>query len=208
MKLYYTPGVCSMAVHIALPEAGLPVTLAKVDLLHHKLAVPEDGTDDYYTINPRGYVPLLQLDDGSRHTEAASLLQYIADLVPERALLPAAGTRERLEATGWITLVSTELHKVFSPWLWHKETAQSTVEACKAKLQLRFAELDKHLQGRQYLTGDTFTVADAYCFTILGWARMLMMPLTAYPTLQDYLSRIAARPAVQEAMRAEGLVRD
>ncbi|QQX84462.1 glutathione transferase GstA [Cupriavidus necator] len=208
MKLYYTPGVCSMAVHIALREAGLPVTLAKVDLLRHKLAVPENGTDDYYTINPRGYVPLLQLDDGSRHTEAASLLQYIADLVPERALLPAAGTRERLEATGWITLVSTELHKVFSPWLWHKETAQSTVEACKAKLKLRFAELDKHLQGRQYLTGDTFTVADAYCFTILGWARMLMMPLTAYPTLQDYLSRIAARPAVQEAMRAEGLVRD
>lgn len=208
MKLYYTPGVCSMAVHIALREAGLPVTLAKVDLLHHKLAVPENGTDDYYTINPRGYVPLLQLDDGSRHTEAASLLQYIADLVPERALLPAAGTRERLEATGWITLVSTELHKVFSPWLWHKETAQSTVEACKAKLKLRFAEFDKHLQGRQYLTGDTFTVADAYCFTILGWARMLMMPLTAYPTLQDYLSRIAARPAVQEAMRAEGLVRD
>ncbi|MFS8933378.1 glutathione transferase GstA [Cupriavidus taiwanensis] len=208
MKLYYTPGVCSMAVHIALREAGLPVTLAKVDLHTHKLAVPEHGTDDYYTINPRGYVPLLQLDDGSRHTEVASLLQYIADLVPERALLPAAGTRERLDATGWITLVSTELHKVFSPWLWHKETAQSTQDECKAKLQRRFAELDRHLQTRQYLTGDTFTVADAYCFTIVGWARILKLPLNDYPALQQYLSRVAARPAVQEAMRAEGLVRD
>lgn len=208
MKLFYSPGACSMAVHIALREAGLPVTLAKVDLIQHKLVQAENGSDDYYAINPRGYVPLLQFDDGSRHTEVASLLQYIADQVPERTLLPAAGTRARLEATGWLTLVSTELHKVFSPWLWHKETAQITQEACKAKLQLRFAELDRHLQTRQFLTGDTFTVADAYCFTIVGWARMLMMPLTAYPALQQYLSRVAARPAVQEAMRAEGLVRD
>lgn len=208
MKLYYSPGACSMSVHIALREAGLPVTLAQVDLQHHKLAQPENGSDDYYAINPRGYVPLLQLVDGSRHTEVASLLQYIADLVPERGLLPAAGTRERLEATGWLTLVSTELHKVFSPWLWHKETAASTQQACKAKLQARFAELDRHLQTRQYLMGDRYTVADAYCFTILGWARMLMMPLTAYPSLQEYLSRVAARPAVQEAMRAEGMVRD
>ncbi|AGW88426.1 glutathione transferase GstA [Cupriavidus necator] len=208
MKLFYSPGACSMAVHIALREAGLPVTLAKVDLVQHKLVQAENGSDDYYAINPRGYVPLLQFDDGSRHTEVASLLQYIADQVPERTLLPAAGTRARLEATGWLTLVSTELHKVFSPWLWHKETAQITQEACKAKLQQRFAELDRHLQTRQFLTGDTFTVADAYCFTIVGWARMLMMPLTAYPALQQYLSRVAARPAVQEAMRAEGLVRD
>ncbi|MBP0622019.1 glutathione transferase GstA [Cupriavidus consociatus] len=208
MKLYYSPGACSMSVHIALREAGLPVTLARVDLQHHKLAQPEHGSDDYYAINPRGYVPLLQLDDGSRHTEVASLLQYIADLVPERNLLPAAGTRERLEANGWLTLVSTELHKVFSPWLWHKDTAPDTQAACKAKLQARFAELDRHLQTRQYLMGERYTVADAYCFTILGWARMLMMPLSAYPSLQQYLSRVAARPAVQDAMRAEGLVRD
>jgi len=208
MKLYYSPGACSLAAHIALREAGLPVTLARVDLVRHKLVEAEEGADDYYAINPRGYVPLLQLDDGSRHSEVAALLQYIADLVPERKLLPTAGTRERLEATGWLTLVSTELHKVFSPWLWHKETAVSTAQACKAKLQLRFAELDRHLQSREYLTGSTFTVADAYCFTIMGWARMLMMPLTAYPSLQQYLSRVAARPAVREAMRTEGLIRD
>jgi glutathione S-transferase len=208
MKLYYSPGACSLAAHIALREAGLPVTLAKVDLVRHKLVAAEDGSDDYYAIHPRGYVPLLQLDDGSRHSEVAALLQYIADLVPERKLLPTAGTRERLEANGWLTLVSTELHKVFSPWLWHKETAESTAQACKARLRLRFAELDRHLHSREYLTGSTFTVADAYCFTIMGWARMLMMPLTAYPSLQQYLSRVAARPAVREAMRAEGLIRD
>ncbi|KJK21296.1 glutathione S-transferase [Burkholderiaceae bacterium 16] len=208
MKLYYTPGACSLAVHIALREAGLPFTLAKVDLATHKLAEPEHGSDDFYMVSPRGYVPLLQLDDGSRHTEAASLLQYVADLAPARALLPAAGTRERLEAVGWLTLVSTELHKVFSPWLWHKETAESTREACKAKVAMRFAELDKHLATRDFLAGKQFTVADAYCFAIVNWANILHMPLNPYPALQSYLSRVAARPKVQEALVAEGLARD
>jgi len=208
MKLYYSPAACSMAVHIALREAGLPVTLARVDLIHHTLAEPENGTNDYYAIHPRGYVPLLQLDDGSRHSEASALLQFIADQVPERHLLPAPGTQARLEAVGWLTLISTELHKVFSPWLWHKETDASTVEACKAKLHKRFAELDGHLASRDYLLGNQFSVADAYCFTIVGWARLLHLSLDAYPRLQEYLSRVAARPAVQAAMRAEGLVRD
>lgn len=208
MKLYYSPAACSMAVHIALREAGLPVTLARVDLIHHTLAEPENGTNDYYAIHPRGYVPLLQLDDGSRHSEASALLQFIADQVPERHLLPAPGTPGRLEAVSWLTLISTELHKVFSPWLWHKETDASTVEACKAKLHKRFAELNHHLASRDYLLGSQFSVADAYCFTIVGWARLLHMSLDAYPKLQEYLSRVAARPAVQAAMRAEGLVRD
>ncbi|SDP44612.1 glutathione S-transferase [Ralstonia sp. 25mfcol4.1] len=208
MKLYYSPAACSMAVHIALREAGLPVTLARVDLIHHTLAEPENGSNDYYAIHPRGYVPLLQLDDGSRHSEASALLQFIADQVPERNLLPAPGTQARLEAVGWLTLISTELHKVFSPWLWHKETDASTVEACKAKLHKRFGELDQHLASRDYLLGSQFSVADAYCFTIVSWARLLHLKLDAYPRLQEYLSRVAARPAVQAAMRAEGLVRD
>ncbi|SDD11861.1 glutathione S-transferase [Cupriavidus sp. YR651] len=208
MKLYYSPAACSLAVHIALREAGLPVTLARVDLIHHTLAEPEHGTNDYYAINPRGYVPLLQLDDGSRHTEASALLQYIADQVPARNLLPQAGTEARLEAVRWLTLISTELHKVFSPWLWHKETAASTIEECKTKIHKRFAEIDQHLATREYLMGQQFTVADAYCFTIASWARLLHIPMNAYPSLQDYLSRVAARPAVQDAMRAEGLVRD
>jgi glutathione S-transferase len=208
MKLYYSPAACSMAVHIALREAGLPVTLARVDLIHHTLAEPENGTNDYYAIHPRGYVPLLQLDDGSRHSEASALLQFIADQVPARKLLPAPGSQARLEAVGWLTLISTELHKVFSPWLWHKETDASTVEACKAKLHKRFGELDQHLASRDYLLGSQFSVADAYCFTIVSWARLLHLKLDAYPRLQEYLSRVAARPAVQAAMRAEGLVRD
>lgn len=208
MKLYYSPGACSLAVHIALREAALPVTLARVDLIHHTLAEPENGTNDYYAIHPRGYVPLLQLDDGSRHSEASSLLQFIADQAPARNLLPQAGTQARLEAMGWLTLISTELHKVFSPWLWHKETAASTAEACKEKLRKRFAELDRHLASREYLMDRQFTVADAYCFTIVSWARLLHLPLDGYPKLQEYLSRVAARPAVQAAMRAEGLVRD
>lgn len=208
MKLYYSPGACSLAVHIALREAGLPVALARVDLVHHTLAEPENGSNDYYTVNPRGYVPLLQLDDGSRHSEASALLQYVADQAPERNLLPQAGSKARLEAVGWLALVSTELHKVFSPWLWHKETAESTAEACKEKLRRRFAELDQHLATREYLMGSQFTVADAYCFTIVNWARLLHLSLDAYPKLQEYLSRVAARPAVQAAMRAEGLIRD
>ncbi|MGO4579932.1 glutathione transferase GstA [Cupriavidus sp. 2TAF22] len=208
MKLYYTPGACSLAVHIALREAGLPFTLARVDLATHKLAEPENGNTDFYAVSPRGYVPVLQLDDGSRHTEATSLLQYVADLAPASALLPAAGTQARLEATGWLTLISTELHKVFSPWLWHKETADSTREACKAKLALRFAELDRHLATRDYLAGKQFGVADAYCFAIVNWASILHMPLNPYPALQAYLSRVAARPRVHEALVAEGLARD
>jgi len=208
MKLYYAPGACSLATHIALREAGLPFTLARVDLATHKLAEAENGNDDFYAISPRGYVPLLQLDNGSRHTEGVALLEYIADRVPERALLPAAGTRERIEAVGWLALVATELHKVFSPWLWHKETDASTREACKAKLAQRFAELDAHLARREYLMGDTFTVADAYCFTVVNWANFLGIALGAYPALQAYLARVAARPKVREALVAEGLARD
>jgi len=208
MKLYYTPGACSLAVHIALREAGLPFTLAKVDLATHTLAEAENGSTDFYAVSPRGYVPMLQLDDGSRHTEAASLLQYVADLAPAAALLPPAGTVARLEAVGWLTLVSTELHKVFSPWLWHKETAESTREACKAKVARRFAELDRHLATRDYLAGDRFGVADAYGFAIVNWATILRMPLNPYPALQAYLSRVAARPRVREALVAEGLARD
>lgn len=202
MKLYYAPGACSLAVHIALREAGLPATLVKVDLATHRT---EDG-GDYLQINPRGYVPLLELDDGGRHTEAAALLQYIAELAPGNALLPASGL-PRLQVLGWLTFVSSELHKVFSPWLWHKETADSTRKAVKDKLALRFAELDRLLERQDYLAGTEFSAADAYCFTIVSWAPMLGMSLKAYPKLSTYLERVAARPAVQEALRAEGLVK-
>ena len=203
MKLYYSPAACSLAVHIALREAGLAAEFVPVDLGTHRLA---DGSD-YFAINPRGYVPLLELDDGSRHTEVAALLQYLGDLAPASGLMPAAGGRERFEVLKWLTFVSSELHKVFSPWLWHKETADSTRKACRDRLALRFTELNTHLAQHPFLAGQQFTAADAYAFTILSWAPVLGLSLKAYPHLADYLARVSARPAVQEALRAEGLVK-
>jgi glutathione S-transferase len=203
MKLYYAPAYCSQAVHIALREAGLEISLVKVDTEAGKL---EDGTD-YAPINPRGYVPLLELDDGSRHTEVAALLQYVGDLVPDNGLMPAFGSRDRFLVTQWLTFVSSELHKVFSPWLFHKDTADTTRKASKDKLARRFGELERHLEGRDWLVGDAFTVADAYCFTIMSWAPMLGMSLKAYPHLAAYIERIKLRPAVRAALVAEGLVK-
>ena len=204
MKLYYSPGACSQAVHIALREAGLALDLAKVDLATHQL----EGGADYFAINPRGYVPLLELQDGSRHTEVAALLQYVGDLAPASGLMPAFGTAQRFEVLKWLTFVSSELHKVFSPWLWHKETADSTRKDCKDKLALRFAELDRLFGERSYLAGDAFTVADAYAFAIVSWAPMLGLSLKPYPQLQAWLTRIAQRPAVHAALVAEGLAKD
>ena len=204
MKLYYSPGACSQAVHIALREAGLALDLAKVDLATHQL----EGGADYFAINPRGYVPVLELQDGSRHTEVAALLQYVGDLAPASGLMPAFGTAQRFEVLKWLTFVSSELHKVFSPWLWHKETAESTRQAVKAKLADRFAELDRLFGERSYLAGDAFTVANAYAFAIVSWAPMLGLSLKPYPQLQAWLMRIAQRPAVHAALVAEGLAKD
>ena len=202
MKLYYSPAACSLAVHIALRETGTPFDAVKVDLVKHRLA---DGSD-YYAVSPRGYVPLLEFDDGARHTEAASLLQYVADLDPSQALIGTPRSARRLAVVEWLTFVSSELHRVFSPWLWHKETADSTKAAVREKLATRFAELDAHFKTNEYLAGE-FSVADAYAFTIINWAHLLAVPLKAYPNLQAYLARVSARPHVQDALRAEGLTK-
>jgi glutathione S-transferase len=202
MKLYLSPGACSLAVHVALREIGVSFDSVVVDLAKHTTA---DGAN-FYAISPRGYVPLLQLDDGSRHTEVASLLQYVADLDPAQALIGAAGSARRLAVVEWLSFVSTELHKAFSPWLWHKETADSTRQAVKDKLATRFAELDALLSKQDYLAGE-YSVADAYAFTIVNWTNFLALPLTPYPHLKAYLTRVSARPRVQEALRAEGLVK-
>jgi glutathione S-transferase len=202
MKLYYAPGACSLAVHIALRETGPSFDAIRVDLAKHTLP---DGSD-YFAVSPRGYVPLLELGDGSRHTEAASLLQYVADLAPGRPLIGEPGTPRRLAVVEWLTFVSTELHKTFSPWLWHKETADSTKKAARDKLAVRFAELDRLLATRDFLAGD-YSVADAYAFTIVNWANFLAISLKPYPKLEAYLARVAARPAVRDALHAEGLDR-
>ncbi len=202
MKLYYAPGACSLAVHIALREIGANFESVAVDLAKHTTA---DGAD-YHAISPRGYVPLLQLDDGSRHTEVSALLQYVADLDPTMALIGALGSARRLAVVEWLTFVSTELHKVFSPWLWHKETALSTRQAAKEKLATRFAELDALLSTQDYLAGE-YSVADAYAFAIVNWANFLAIRLTPYAHLKTYLDRISQRQRVQDALRAESLVK-
>jgi glutathione S-transferase len=201
MKLYYAPGACSLSVHIALREVGAEFDPVRVDLRTHQLA---DGSD-YTTIAPRGYVPVLSLPDGSRHSEAASLLQYVADLDPSQALIGAHGTPRRLAVIEWLTFVSTELHKTFGP-LWNPQAAESTRAAATSTLAKRFAELERHFAEHQHLAGG-FSVADAYAFTVLSWAALLGQSLAPYPKLQQYLGRIAARPQVQAALRAEGLTK-
>lgn len=203
MKLYYSPAACSLAVHIVAREADLPLELIKVDLGTHRL---DDGTD-YRTINPRGYVPLLELDDGTRLTEVAALVQYLAELAPAARLIPPAGTIDRVRAQGWLTFVSSELHKAFSPWLWHRDTAASTKQDVLDRLARHFAELDALLAGQPYLMGEAFTVADAYAYAIVSWAYPLRVDLAPYPSLRAYLTRVAARPRVREALAFEGLLR-
>jgi glutathione S-transferase len=202
MKLYYSPAYCSLAVHIALRASGLPFSVAKVDTVSARV---DDGSD-FRAVNARGYVPVLELTDGSRHTEVAALLQYVGDAAPDSGLMPAFGSPERFEVLQWLTFVSSELHKSFSPWLFHKETADSTRKAVREKITLRLQDLDQRLAGRKWLVGDSFTVADAYAFTILRWAPMIGMSLKSFPQLEAYLARTEALPAVNAALVAEGLV--
>jgi glutathione S-transferase len=204
MKLYFSPAYCSQAVHIALREAGIAADLVQVDTVAGRTA----AGDDYRAINPRGYVPMLELDDGSRHTEAAALLQYVADLAPAAGLIPPVGSRDRFEVLQWLTFVSSELHKGFSPWLFHKETADATRKAVKDKLKLRIADVEARLQGREWLVGRGFTVADAYAFTILSWAPMVGMSLAAWPNVVAWMDRVRSREAVRAVLRAEGLLKD
>jgi len=201
MKLYFSPGACSLAPHISLAEAGVSYQIVKVDLRKHAL---DDGSD-YYTINPKGYVPLLELDDGARMSEVAVILQYIADRKPG-TLAPAFGGIERYRMMEWLNFIATELHKQFGP-LWYPTTPDATKEAQKAKLATRFDLVAKALAAQPYLTGPAFSIADAYLFTILNWAPMLKVDLAPWPALQQFQARVAARPAVHAALVAEGLVK-
>jgi glutathione S-transferase len=197
-KLYYIPMACSLAAHIVAREADLALELVRVE---PRTKRTETG-EDYVAIQPRGYVPALALD-GEVHTEAAALLPYLADQAPASPLLPAAGTKERFRVQQWLAFVSSELHKVISPWLWDAGAAESTKQASREMLAVRFAELDARLRESAYLTGDAFTVADAYAFAVLNWMRVLKIDLAAHPNLAAYVSRIAARPKVREALSAE-----
>ena len=201
-KLYYAPGACSLAPHIVAQETGIPLDLVKVDLASHKT---ETGAD-YYSINPRGYVPALDIGQGEPLTEASVVVQYLADQKPNSGILPPAGSIERVRVQQWLAFIATELHKGFSP-LFNPATPETMKPIILAQIAKRFTELDKHLSIRSYLTGEKFTVADAYAFTILNWANFLKVDLGAYAKLHDYHARIGARPAVQKALKAEGLVK-
>jgi glutathione S-transferase len=203
MELFYSPGACSLAPHIAAREAGIPVSLVKVDLGAKKT----EAGDDYLAINPRGYVPAIRFEDGEVMTEAAVLLQVLADRKPEAGLAPPLGTRERYRLMAWLTFISSELHKGFGP-LWNPATPDAAKAGIKDRLATRFAWLDGQLAGRDYLTGDRFTIADAYAFVILNWAGMLDVDLTPYRNIGGFMARVAARPKVREALSAEGLLRD
>jgi glutathione S-transferase len=197
MKLYYSPGACSFAAHVALVEAGLPYEPVKVDLRTHKLA---DGSD-YYAVNPKGYVPLLVLDDGTKLTEAAVVLQYIADRKPG-ALAPAFGSIERWKLMEWLNFIATEVHKGFGP-LWYPTTPAETREQAIEKLGKRFDFIVAELGSREYLHGNAFSIADAYFFTVLSWHKFLKVDIARWPALVAYLERIGARPSVQQAKRVE-----
>ena len=198
MKLFFSPGACSLASNIAFHEAGLPVELVRVDTKTHTL---KDGSD-YYQINPKGYVPAIQLDDGQVFTEGAALLQFIGDQKPETAIIPRAGTLDRLRANEWLTFVSSEIHKGFSP-LFNPDLKDDAKTVLLNKLQKRFDLLDKHFADHKFLMGEQFTVADAYLYTVISWAPGLKIDLDKWPNLAKYRLRVAERPKVKAALQAE-----
>ena len=202
MKLYYSTGACSLSPHIALREAGLPFELVLASTKTHKLT---DGTD-YYTINPKGYVPLLELDNGERLSEGPAIVQYVADLVPAKNLAPANGTMARYRLQEWLTFIGTEIHKTFSP-LFVPSTTEEARTAAKTRLLGRLSYVNEQLAGKQFLLGDTFSVADGYLFTVTNWARPTGLDISSLTNLGAFMARVAARPAVQEALKAEGLLK-
>jgi glutathione S-transferase len=202
MKLYYSPAACSLSPHIAAREAGLPIELVKVDLDTHKTA---DGAD-YYTINPKGYVPFLALDNGSTLSEGPAIVQYLADKAPLSGLAPAAGTAERYRLQEWLNYISTELHKGMGS-LFDGAMPADYKAVIKERVGKRFDFLSTALKDKPYLMGDAFTVADGYLFTVLGWTKWLGIDLARWPVLAQYVARVGARPKVVEALKAEGLVK-
>jgi glutathione S-transferase len=200
MKLYYAPGACSQAPHIVLREAGLPFDLVKVDLA----AKRTEAGEDYAAINPKGAVPALGLDDGSLLTENAVILQYLADLAPAAGLIPAGGL-ERYRLLEWLNFVATELHKGFGP-LWNPATPAEFKQATREQLGKKFDYLQDALRDRPYIAGERFTIVDAYAFVVLNWTAMHDIDLSRWPGLTAFSARVAQRPAVRQALVAEGLL--
>ena len=198
MKLYYGVGACSLAVLITAIEADIAIDLEKVDIYHLPHTLP-DGSD-FASVNPRHYVPVLDLGDGTMMSEVATLVQYVADLAPDTGLGPGKLSPDRYELQSWLTFISSELHKAFSPWLFHAEVGAAAQDFARSRIAARLDYVEAALTGRDYLMG-RFTVADAYLFTILGWAKFTRVPLEAFPNIRAWLERVGSRPAVIEALR-------
>lgn len=196
MKLYYSTASCSLAPHIIMREIGLPVELVAVGLKggHYK-------GGDFKNVNPKGYVPTIELENGEILTEVAVILQYLSDHHPEKKLMPAVGTMERYRCLEWMNYISTEIHKGFSP-LFSSYPSEVKQDAA-SRLKERIALVEKHLKKEKYLMGNSFTVADAYMFTVLNWSGYVKLDISEFTAISEYLSRVRERASVQEALRAE-----
>jgi len=202
MKLYFSPGACSLSPHIVSHELGEPLALEKVDTKTKQTA----SGKDYLRINPKGYVPALELDDGQVLTEGPAIVQFLADRRPEAGLVPAAGTFERYRVVEMLGYLNSELHKTYSP-LFNPNTSQEVRAERHEYLKKRYALIEQQLTGRDYLFGERFGVADAYLFTLTNWAKSVKLDLSDFPSLLAFQQRVAARPAVQAALKAEGLIK-
>ncbi len=201
MKLYYAPGTCALASHIALEETGQPFEIDRINVPTKTTASGED----FMQINPKGYVPTIQLDDGSFLTEGAVILQYIADQNSITNLAPMLGTMERYRLQEWLNFIGSEVHKTYSP-MFNKAVAEDYKVIARTLLAKRLSYVEAELADKLFLMGDTFTIADAYLFTVLRWSERVNFDLKPFPNIQSYLARIAVRPSVQAAMKAEGLI--
>lgn len=199
MKLYYSPLACSLSPHIVLREAGLPYELVRVDLKSHTLA--SDGSD-FLAIHPKGYVPLLELDDGQRLSEGPAIVQYLADRVPERQLAPANGTLARYRLQEWLGFINSELHKGFSP-LFKPDASEEVKKSAREQIGKRLDYIVSQLGDKPFLFGEVFSVADAYLFVILNWGQWVGVELARWPALAEFHARVAARPSVREAIALE-----
>jgi glutathione S-transferase len=201
MKLYFAPGACSLSPHIVARELGIPFELKKVNTKEKTI----EGGGDYWQVNPRGYVPALELDNGQVLTEGPAIVQYLADQKPDAGLAPKNGTIERYRVQEWLNFLTSEIHKQFSP-LFKPNTPEDYKPIAKQNIATRFDWLDRQLEGKEYLTGKQFTVADAYLFVLTNWTKPTQIDLSKWPNIAAFQKRVAARPKVKEAMQAEGLI--
>jgi glutathione S-transferase len=201
MKLYYSPGACSLSPHIVACEAELSIELVKVDL---QSKLTETG-EDFRQLNPNGYVPLLILDDGNRLSEGPAIVQYLADLAPDKKLIPPAGTFERYQVQQWLNFIATEIHKNYTP-LFTPDAPEAAKQLALATLTRRLDTVAEQLASQPFLLGDHFSVADVYLFVTLSWGQYINVDISQWPSLARYADKIAERPAVQKAMQEEGLI--